>query len=54
MRLITFFLRCSRSVTYSRRVIAVVIGVSALAGLVNTAVLIAINAALASLGHTGA
>jgi len=53
MRLIKFFLRCSRSVTYSKGVIATVVLISIVAGVVNTAVLVAINTALASLGRPG-
>ena len=53
MRLITFFLRCSKSITYSKQVIATVGLISIVAGLVNTAVLVVINSALASLGRPG-
>lgn len=50
MKLITFFVRSSRSIGYSKRVMAIVIAAGIIGGLVNTAVLAVINKALASVG----
>jgi putative pyoverdin transport system ATP-binding/permease protein len=53
MRLINFFVRCSRSVTFSKGIIATVVLISVVAGMANTAMLVVINNTLATLGEPG-
>src|SRR3712207_1134338 len=46
MKVIRFFMRCSKSISYSKRVIAFVIVAGVVGGVANTAVLALINRAL--------